>query len=213
MKGAPTMSPTPSNTLFTQKTQTTLDEQINFFKIKPEPKNTFTEKIKNKSHAVTHRESIYENYEKQISKLNKKIIREPVFKDVKKVAETADFANHLMSHLKKYISPYEELILFYFLQTAVSYVVKFCTPEECNLDQLIFLAVILRNDTTIEMCENSLFDLIIKNDLEKNDGPGLLQINIFYERFSKNKTENAQESILKNLLKIAKNYTPYTPKN
>ena len=211
MKGATTMRPPPNNVLFTQKTKTTLDEQINFFQLPPPPQNTFINKGKKTNEAETPPEKVFEIYEKQIAKLDNKIIKEPIFKDIKKTTQIADFANHLISHLKS-VKPHDELILFYFLQMSISYIIKFCSAEECNLDELILFAIILRNDTTIEECEDSLLDLIIKDDLEKNDGPGLLHINLYYNRFCKNKTEDSPEIILKHLLKIAKNYTPYTPK-
>ncbi len=206
------MRNSPPNILSGQKKPSTLDEQISFFKSQSPPQTNPTKKIKHTNKSDLSMEKICELYEKRISKIDKKIIKEPIFKNVKKPEETANFTKHLMSPLKK-LNPHEELILFYFLQTAISYTVKFCSPEECNLDQLIFLAIILRQDTTKEEYEDSLFDLIIKGDLEKNDGPGLLYINIYYERFRKNKTEDTPETILKNLIKIAKKYTPYTPKN
>lgn len=206
------MRNSPQNILSGQMNPSTLDDQINFFKTQSPPQTNPTKKIKYTNKSDLSIEKICEIYEKQISKIDKKIIKEPIFKNIKKSAETADFAKHLMSPLKN-LNPHEELILFYFLQTTISYTVKFCSPEECNLDQLIFLAIILRQDTTKEEYEDSLFDLLIKGDLEKNAGPGLLHINIPYERFSKNKTEDTPEIILKNLIKIAKKYTPYTPKN
>jgi hypothetical protein len=206
------MSPPPNNILFTQKTQATLDEQINFFLLQPPSQNTFTNTTTKTNEAKTPPEKVYEIYEKQILKLDKKTIKEPVFKDLKKTTQIANFANHLITHLKN-IPQHEELILFYFLQTAISYIIKFCSPEECNLDELIFLAIILNKNTTIEECEDSLFDLIIKDDLEKNDGPGLLHINLYYNRFCKNKTEDSAEIILKHIIKIAKNYKPYKPQD
>ena len=74
----------------------------------------------------------------------------------------------------------------------------------------IFLAIMLSNDSTNKDVEETLFDIIIKDDLIKNNGDNsLLSLRLYYERFCKNRTENTPKIILKNLIKIAKNYKPY----
>ena len=60
------------------------------------------------------------------------------------------------------------------------------------------------------VCNSLIFDIIIKDDLiKKRDDNSLLALRLYYERFSRNKTENTPKIILKNLIKIAKNHKPY----
>ena len=150
--------------------------------------------------------------EKQILKVDKKIRTESFFKYVKIPDEITIFSNYLISHLKK-IDPYEEMLLFYFLQTVICYLTKCAKEEECNLEELVISAVFMKKDTTKEYIDDSFFDIVIKDELCKSNDNSLLNLRLYYERFCKIRTENAPRIILKNLIKILKKYKPYEPKN
>jgi len=110
--------------------------------------------------------------------------------------------------LKK-IAQEEKLTLFYFLQAAISYTVKYSPAEECNLENLIFLAIMLRDDTTKKDCKDSLFDLFIKGDLEKASDKNNSDLILYYDRFCAYKDEKTPGMILKNVLKMTVKFTPY----
>ena len=195
--------------LTTIKNKATLDEQIELYKKNKQSINLTTEEVHQKNKHSLDLGKFFQLLENQFSKIEENISSESFFKYAKTSDEISNFANHLISCIKK-INPQEEIILFYFLQTAICYSVKFTKEEECDLEQLIFLAIMLSNDSTNKDVEETLFDIIIKDDLIKNNGDNsLLSLRLYYERFCKNRTENSPKTILKNLMKIAKNYKPY----
>lgn len=201
---------TSTDDIFTTiKNKSTLDEQIELYKKNNSTVNTPTEEVSQKNKPIIDSEKFFDLLENQFNKIDEKISTESFFKYAKTPGEITDFSKHLISCIKK-INPQEEMILFYFLQTAICYSVKFTKEEECNLEELIFLAIMLGDDTTKEEIEDSVFDIIIKDDLiKKSDDNSLLTLRLYYERFCKNRTENTPKIILKNLIKIAKNYRPY----
>lgn len=197
------------NLLTTIKSTTTLDEQIELYKKNKSSVSIPTREVPQKNKHILDLEKFFQLLENQFSKIEEKTSTESFFEYAKTPDQITSFAKHLISCIKK-INPQEEMILFYFLQTAICYSVKFTKEEECNLEELVFLAIMLREDTTKEEIEESLFDIMIKDDLIKNsDDNSLLSLRLYYERFSKNRTENAPKIILKNLIKITKNYKPY----
>lgn len=201
---------TSDDNLFTPiKSRTTLDEQIELYKKNNLTVTRYTEEVPQKNKSIVDLEKFFDILETEFIKIDVNIKTESFFQYAKTPDEITSFATHLISCIKK-ITPQEEILLFYFLQTAICYSVKFTKEEECNLEQLVFLAIMLRNDTTKEEIEDSLFDIIIKDDLiKKSDDNSLLALRLYYERFSRNKTENTPKMILKNLIKIAKNHKPY----
>lgn len=197
------------NLLTTIKSTTTLDEQIELYKKNKSSVSIPTREVPQKNKHILDLEKFFQLLENQFSKIEEKTSTESFFEYAKTPDQITSFAKHLISCIKK-INPQEEMILFYFLQTAICYSVKFTKEEECNLEELVFLAIMLREDTTKEEIEESLFDIMIKDDLIKNsDDNSLLSLRLYYERFSKNRTENTPKIILKNLIKITKNYKPY----
>ena len=200
------------DTLSTNKNKTTLDEQINSYNSKNSSKKDFSDEIQVLSKADIEHQRFMNLLEKQILKIDKKIRTESFFKYVKTPDEITIFSNYLISHLKK-IDPYEEMLLFYFLQTVICYLTKCAKEEECNLEELVISAVFMKKDTTKEYIDDSFFDIVIKDELCKSNDNSLLNLRLYYERFCKIRTENAPKIILKNLIKIAKKYKPYEPKN
>ena len=200
------------DTLSTNKNKTTLDEQINSYNRKNSSKKDFSDEIQVLSKADIEHQRFMNLLEKQILKVDKKIRTESFFKYVKTPDEITIFSNYLISHLKK-IDPYEEMLLFYFLQTVICYLTKCAKEEECNLEELVISAVFMKKDTTKEYIDGSFFDIVIKDELCKSNDNSLLNLRLYYERFCKIRTENAPKIILKNLIKIAKKYKPYEPKN
>lgn len=200
------------DTLSTNKNKTTLDEQINSYNSKNSSKKDFSDEIQVLSKADIEHQRFMNLLEKQILKVDKKIRTESFFKYVKTPDEITIFSNYLISHLKK-IDPYEEMLLFYFLQTVICYLTKCAKEEECNLEELVISAVFMKKDTTKEYIDDSFFDIVIKDELCKSNDNSLLNLRLYYERFCKIRTENAPKIILKNLIKIAKKYKPYEPKN
>lgn len=200
------------DTLSTNKNKTTLDEQINSYNSKNSSKKDFSDEIQVLSKADIEHQRFMNLLEKQILKVDKKIRTESFFKYVKTPDEITIFSNYLISHLKK-IDPYEEMLLFYFLQTVICYLTKCAKEEECNLEELVISAVFMKKDTTKKYIDDSFFDIVIKDELCKSNDNSLLNLRLYYERFCKIRTENAPKIILKNLIKIAKKYKPYEPKN
>ena len=189
------------DTLSTNKNKTTLDEQINSYNSKNSSKKDFSDEIQVLSKADIEHQRFMNLLEKQILKVDKKIRTESFFKYVKTPDEITIFSNYLISHLKK-IDPYEEMLLFYFLQTVICYLTKCAKEEECNLEELVISAVFMKKDTTKEYIDDSFFDIVIKDELCKSNDNSLLNLRLYYERFCKIRTENAPKIILKNLIKL-----------
>jgi hypothetical protein len=190
----------------------TIDEQIKFCNSKNSSQKGFSDENGVLSKADIEHQRFMNLLEKQVLKVDKKIRTESFFKYVKTPDEITSFSNYLISHLKK-IDPYEEMLLFYFLQTVICYLTKCAKEEECNLEELVISAVFMKKDTTKEYIDDSFFDIVIKDELCKSNDNSLLNLRLYYERFCKIRTENAPRIILKNLIKILKKYKPYEPKN
>jgi hypothetical protein len=190
----------------------TIDEQIKFCNNKNSSQEGFSDENEMLSKADIEHQRFMNLLEKQVLKVDKKIRTESFFKYVKTPDEITSFSNYLISHLKK-IDPYEEMLLFYFLQTVICYLTKCAKEEECNLEELVISAVFMKKDTTKEYIDDSFFDIVIKDELCKSNDNSLLNLRLYYERFCKIRTENASRIILKNLIKIVKKYKPYEPKN
>lgn len=200
------------DTLFTNKNKSTIDEQIKFCNRKNSAQEDFSDENEGLSKADREHQRFMNLLEKQILKVDKKIRTESFCKYVKTPDEITTFSNYLISHLKK-IDPYEEILLFYYLQTVICYLTKFAKEEECNLEELVIGAVFMKSDTTKEHIDDSFFDILIKDELSKSNDNSLLDLKLYYERFCKIRTENAPRIILKNLIKIVKKYKPYKPEN
>ena len=200
------------DTLFTNKNKSTIDEQIKFCNRKNSAQEDSSDENEGLSKADREHQRFMNLLEKQILKVDKKIRTQSFFKYVKTPDEITTFSNYLISHLKK-IDPYEEMLLFYFLQTVICYLTKCAKEEECNLEELVISAVFMKKDTTKEYIDDSFFDIVIKDELCKSNDNSLLNLRLYYERFCKIRTENAPKIILKNLIKITKKYKPYEPKN
>lgn len=146
--------------------------------------------------------------EDKIKSVDKKLFTKSFLEYTKTPTEADKFITHLMKPLKK-LSPEDELVLFYFLQTAISYTIKTSSEEECNLENLVFLAIMLRDDTTKKEYKDSLFDFFIKGHLEENTDQSNSDLILYYDRFCIYKNEKTPGMILKNVLKISVKYTPY----
>ena len=146
--------------------------------------------------------------EDKIKSVDKKLFTKSFLEYTKTPTEMDKFITHLMKPLKR-LSPEDELVLFYFLQTAISYTIKTSSEEECNLENLVFLAIMLRDDTTKKEYEDSLFDLFIKSHLEQATEKNNSDLILYYDRFRAYKNEKTPGMILKNILKISIKFTPY----
>ena len=146
--------------------------------------------------------------EDKIKSVDKKLFTKSFLEYTKTPTEMDKFITHLMKPLKK-LSPEDELVLFYFLQTAISYTIKTSSEEECNLENLVFLAIMLRDDTTKKEYKDSLFDFFIKGHLEENTDQSNSDLILYYDRFRAYKNEKTPGTILKNVLKITIKFTPY----
>lgn len=206
------MRTSSDNSLLANKNNITLDEQIKSYNSKNSSQKNFSDEIQVLSKADIEHQRFMNLLEKQVLKVDKKIRNDSFFKYVKTPDEITTFSNYLISHLKK-IDPYEEMLLFYFLQTVICYLTKCAKEEECNLEELIIAAVFMKKDTTKEHIDDSFFDIVIKDDLRKINDNNLLGLRLYYERFCKIRNENSQKIILKHLLNIAKKYKPYKPEN
>lgn len=206
------MRTSSDNSLLANKNNITLDEQIKSYNSKNSSQEGFSDEIQVLSKADIEHQRFMNLLEKQVLKVDKKIRTDSFFKYVKTPDEITTFSNYLISHLKK-IDPYEEILLFYFLQTVIWYLTKCAKEEECNLEELIIAAVFMKKDTTKEHIDDSFFDIVIKDELRKSNDNNLLGLRLYYERFCKIRTENAPRIILKNLINIAKKYKPYKPEN
>ena len=203
------MKDSSNDTLLTNKNHTTIDEQIKCYN-KNSSQKDFPNEIQEFSKADKEHQRLMNRLEKKICKVDKKIRTESFFKYVKTPDEITNFSNYLISHLKK-IDPYEEILLFYYLQTVICYLAKCAKEEECNLEELFIAAVFIKKDTTKKHIDDSIFDIIIKKEIEKSNDNSLLNLRLYYDRFCKTRTENAERIILKNIVKIIQKYKPYTP--
>lgn len=146
--------------------------------------------------------------EDKIKSVDKKLFTKSFLEYTKTPTEADKFITHLMKPLKK-LSPEDELVLFYFLQTAISYTIKTSSEEECNLENLVFLAIMLRDDTTKKEYKDSLFDFFIKGHLEEDTDQTNSDLLLYYDCFCIYKNEKTPGMILKNVLKISVKYRPY----
>lgn len=152
--------------------------------------------------------SFLKTVENKIKSVDKKLFTKSFVEYTQTPTEADKFITHLMNPLKK-LSKEDELTLFHFLQTAISYTIKTSPKEECNLENLVFLAIMLRDDTTKKDCKDSLFDLFIKGHLEETTSKSNSDLILYYDRFSVYKNENTPGMILKNILKMTVKFTPY----
>jgi len=194
--------------LFTKKSSETLDSQIESFKKSNLNVKTTAETPNELPDSSFETNTFLKSLESKFKKIDEKNSSKSFFKYVQTPDESNKFIKHLMKPLKS-LAPDEELILFYFLQTAISYTVKFSPEEECNLETLIFLALMLREDTTRKDVDDPLFDLFIKDDLDKPTDKNNSDLILYYERFCAHRNEKTAGMILKNVLKIAIIFKPY----
>ncbi len=146
--------------------------------------------------------------EDKIKLVDKKLFTKSFLEYTKTPTEANKFITHLMKPLKR-LPEEDKLTLFYFLQAAISYTIKTSPEEECNLENLVFLAIMLRDDTTKKEYKDSLFDFFIKGHLEENTDQSNSDLILYYDRFCIYKNEKTPGMILKNILKISVKYTPY----
>lgn len=194
--------------LFTKKSSETLDSQIKNFKKSNSNAKTSAETPSESPDSSFETNTFLKSLENKFKIIDEKNASKSFFKYVQVPDESNKFIKHLMKPLKS-LTPDEELILFYFLQTAISYTVKFSPKEECNLETLIFLALMLRDDTTRKEVDDPLFDLFIKDDLDKPTDKNNSDLILYYERFCAHRNEKTAGMILKNVLKIAIKFKPY----
>lgn len=193
---------------FTKKFSETLDSQIESFKKSNSNVKTTAETANELPDSSFETNTFLKSLESKFKKIDEKNSSKSFFKYIQTPDESNKFIKHLMKPLKA-LAPDEELILFYFLQTAISYTVKFSPENECNLETLIFLALMLRDDTTKKDIKDSLFDLFIKDDLDKPTDKNNSDLILYYERFCAHRNEKTAGMILKNVLKIAIKFKPY----
>ncbi len=194
--------------LFTKKSSETLDSQIESFKKSNSNVKTTAETPNELPDSSFETNTFLKSLESKFKIIDEKNTSKSFFKYVQTPDESNKFIKHLMKPLKS-LAPDEELILFYFLQTAISYTVKFSPEKECNLETLIFLALMLRDDTTRKDVDDPLFDLFIKDDLAKPTDKNNSDLILYYERFCSHRNKKTAGMILKNVLKIAIKFKPY----
>ena len=195
--------------LFDKKTALTIDSQIELYAKNNTDANPVFEETPENSECSIEIEKFFEVLEKKLEKTDEEAGSKSFFEYVRTPDETNKFIKHLMKPLKR-IPPEDELILFYFLETGISYTVKFGPPDECNLQALLLLAITLRKDTTKSHIDDSLFDIFIKKDLRKDTDRNHSDLILYYNRFCAHRNQDTPEMILDYVIKIIKKFTPYT---
>lgn len=117
------------------------------------------------------------------------------------------FTNHLLS-LSEKISPQEEKLLFFFLQTSLNYLKDFYNKNDQNLQTLGLLAALLKSDASYN---EPLYDQIVKETLQKAYLSKHQTTRNFYKQFLEIRDENSSKIIEKHFWKIVENYQP--PRN
>ena len=189
----------------------TIDEQIKYYNGKNSSQENCSDDEKSAKNFNKGLDKLCNKIEKQLCKVDKKVLTQSFYEYVKTPDEITSFSNHLISHLEN-IDPHEEIVLFYFLQTAICYSIK-STKEECTLEELITGALLLYRGTKKTPIEDTFFDNVIKFELEECTDNSLLDLKLYYERFCNHRNEDSLNIILKHLVKIAKKYKPYKPQN
>ena len=202
------MRNSPGDARFTNKNSSTLDEQIKFPN-KNAPQDFFPNEKKTPNKNLDELTIVFQKVEKELSKLDKKVLSESFSKYAKTPEEITHFAQYLISHLRK-IDPYEEMLLLYFLQTTICFFAKYTEKKRCYLNILVTAAIFLRPDSSREGVDDPFFDLTIKDELAK-DNIDHFDLRLYYERFCENRNEDTPKIILKHMVKIAKKYKPYKP--
>ena len=198
-----------NNTHFTNKNSTTLDEQIKFCSTQNVSQDFFTNGKTTPDKKPDELEIVFQKVEKEISKVDKKILYKSFSRYTKTPEDITNFAQYLISHIKN-IDPAEELLLLYFLQTTICLFTKYAKGKKCYLRILITAAIFLRPDSSREGVDDPFFDLTIKDELAKNN-INHFDLGLYYERFCRNRNEDTPKIILKHVLKIVKKYKPYKP--
>ena len=209
MKGATIMRSYPDDPRLTNEDNLTLDELLEFCDTESSQEDSLNEN-KKPDKPKTKFEKLIEDVEKRLGNVGEPILSKSFLEYVLTPDGITSFSNHLISHLEN-IDPHEEIVLFYFLQTAICYSIK-STKEECTLEELITGALLLYRGTKKTPIEDTFFDNVIKFDLEECTDNSLLDLKLYYERFCKHRNEDSLNIILKHLVKIAKTYKPYVPK-
>lgn len=211
MKGLKIMKSHPDDPLLTNEDNLTLDELLEFCDTESSQEESLNNKKPDKP--KTKFEKLIDDVDNRLSKVNEAVLSKSFFEYVLTPDGITSFSNYLISHLKN-IDQYEEMVLRYFLQTAICYSSKFTEDTaDCTLTGIISAAILLLRYTNKDPIDDTFFDYTIKSKLEECSDNSLLDLKSYYEQFCEVRNENSQRIILKNLLKIAKNYTPYTPKN
>lgn len=185
-----------------------LELQIEIYKENGPDSDTASDEVIQRKSFSEEVLSFLKTVEEKIKSVDKKLYTQSFLEYTQTPTEMDKFITHLMKPLKR-LSPEDELVLFYFLQAAISYTIKTSPVEECNLENLVFLAIMLRDDTTKKEYEDSLFDLFIKSHLEQASEKNNSDLILYYDRFRAYKNEKTPGTILKNVLKITIKFTPY----
>ena len=198
----------PDNPLLTNEDNLTLDELLEFCDTESSQEDSLNEN-KKPDKPKTKFEKLIDDVDNRLSKVNEVVLSKSFFEYVLTPDGITSFSNYLISHLKN-IDQYEEMVLRYFLQTAICYSSKFTEDTaDCTLTGIISAAILLLRYTNKDPIDNTFFDYTIKSKLEECSDNSLLDLKSYYEQFCEVRNENSQKIILKHLIKIAKNYKLY----
>ena len=198
----------PDNPLLTNEDNLTLDELLEFCDTESSQEDSLNEN-KKPDKPKTKFEKLIDDVDNRLSKVNEAVLSKSFFEYVLTPDGITSFSNYLISHLKN-IDQYEEMVLRYFLQTAICYSSKFTEDTaDCSLTGIIAAAILLLRYTNKDPIDDTFFDYTIKSKLEECSDNSLLDLKSYYEQFCEVRNENSQKIILKHLIKIAKNYKLY----
>ncbi len=128
----------------------------------------------------------------------------PFAEFIKTEDDITQFTNHLLSLLKE-IPLHEEKLLFLFFQTSLNYLKDFYNKNNHNLQTLGLLAALLINDTSNN---ESIYDQILKETLQKAYLSNHQTTRNFYKRFSEIRDDNSPGIIKKHFWNIVEKYHP-----
>lgn len=208
-KGAKNMRVSSDDTLFTPKSKTTIEKQIDYYK----NENTTNKSLfdKNKTSKGSRLDKLLIKIDKQFNEANKRDLSKSFYEHVKTPDDIAIFSLFLIGHLDK-IVPQKQLTLYYFLQTAISYTLNTSPKEECNFESLIEAAVLLQIDTVNKDDNQTFFDFLLEDTLNTCIDKNFSDTDSYYKLFCKHRTKGTPKIILKQIVEIAKKYAPpHTP--
>ena len=192
-----------------QTSKIPLDEQLSSYNDEYSPLGIVPKEFNVPNEYRIKIDNLAKYLDKRLKNVDEKALNESFLQYVKTPEEITNFSNYLISHLTD-IKPYEEILLFYFLQTAVCYSVNFVDDEESDLEWIIGYAILLTPIYSEKYFNFTFFDYRIYEEFENLGNTNTSILKMYYEYFCKIRQKNSAEIILNHLLTIAEHYKPYT---